>query len=68
MGAISPTFYEQLLHTKIPKKQKKDIDDIAWLFALLESSRVKAVHKPVGEIDPRSTDRNQFCDIHVTLY
>ena len=48
---ISPTFYEQLLHTKIPKAQKDG--QIKHLFVLLGSDCVKAVRKHVDEINPR---------------
>jgi len=49
LGSISPTFSEQLLRVKIPFAQK----DIDSLFALLGSSRVKALCKHVGKINPR---------------
>jgi len=48
LGSISPTFSEQLLRVKIPFPQK----DIDSLFALLGSSRVKALCKHVGKINP----------------
>jgi hypothetical protein len=44
--------FTKVLHAKIPKAQK-DTDDLTiHLFALLESSHVKASRKHVGEIDP----------------
>jgi len=50
LDSISPTFYVQLLHTQIPKAQKRLM---AWLhFCTLGSACVKAAHKHVGEIDP----------------
>jgi hypothetical protein len=49
---ISPTFYEQLLHLQIPKKQN-NINDLAVFFVLLGSARVKASSKHVDEIDNR---------------
>jgi len=35
---------------QIPKAQK-ETDDLTVFFALLESARIKAAHKHVGEID-----------------
>ena len=52
LGSISPTFYEQLLPTQIPKAQKKD-SQVKQLFALLGSASIKAVRKHVDEIDSR---------------
>ena len=45
-GSISPTFYEQLLHTQIPKEQK------SCLFALLESACVKAAQRMLVKLTP----------------
>ena len=50
LGSISPTFYEQLLRTQIPK-MKKD-SQIKQLFALLGPAWVKAARKHIDEIDP----------------
>jgi hypothetical protein len=50
---ISPTFYDQLLYAKIPKAQN-DTDYLTESFMPLGSLHVKAAHKHVGEIDPRT--------------
>ncbi len=50
LRSISPTLYEQLLHEKIPKVQKRP-DDLTVFFVLLGSAHIKAAHKDVGEID-----------------
>ena len=47
--SISPTFWEQLLCTKIPKAQKDS--QVKQLFALLGSDSIKAAPKHVDEID-----------------
>ena len=52
-GSISPSFYKQLLHSQIPRAQKKDSQD-DQLFALSGPVHVKAAHRHVDEIDPRS--------------
>jgi len=44
LGSISSTFYEQLLHTKIPKVQR-DSQVINVFFALLGPARAKAACK-----------------------
>jgi len=49
-GSISPTLYEQLLQTKIPKAQK-DTDEVTVFFLLKGSLGIKAARKHVGEID-----------------
>ena len=49
-GSISPTFYEKLLRSQIPKVQKDS--QVKQLFALLGSVSVKAAGKHVDEIDP----------------
>ena len=51
LGSISPTFYEQLLRSKIPKAQKDS--QIKQLFALLGSACIKAAREHVDEIEPR---------------
>ncbi len=51
VGLIYPTFYDQFLCVQNPKAQK-DTDDFTVFFVLLESARVKAVYKHVGEINP----------------
>ena len=50
LGSISPTFYMQLLHTQIPKAQKRQSNQVA--FALAGSVCIKAARKHVDEIDP----------------
>jgi hypothetical protein len=53
-GSISPMFYEQLLHTKIPKAQE-NTDDLTVFFVLLRSARVKAAHKMFVKSTPDIT-------------
>ena len=50
-GSISPTFYQQLLHTQIPKARKKD-SQLKQFFALLGSAGVKAAHKMLVKLTP----------------
>ena len=50
-GAMSPTFYEQLLRMQSPKAQKDG--QIKQLFAILGSACVKAACKYIDEIYPR---------------
>ena len=50
LGSISPSFYDKLLHTQIPKAQKDS--QIKQLFELLGPACVKAARKHVDEIDP----------------
>ena len=50
--SISPTSYEQLLCTQIPKAKKDS--QVKLLFELLGSACVKAERKYIDEIDPTS--------------
>ena len=50
LGSISPTFYEQLLRTQIPKVKKDS--QIKQLFALLGPAWVKGTLKHIDEIYP----------------
>jgi len=50
--SISPTFYEQLFHTKVPKGQK-DTDDLAVFLRFWGHGCVKVIHKHADEIDTR---------------
>ncbi len=49
--SISPTFYEQLLHSQIPKAEKIQLSH-QHLFMLLGSVRVKAVHRTLMKLSP----------------
>ena len=49
--SISPTFYEQLLCTKIPKAQKKLLN-LTVFFALLGSVRIKAALRTLVKLTP----------------
>jgi len=51
LGSISPRFYAQLLGTQIPKAQK--VISHQYLFALLGSARIKAVHKMLVKLTPK---------------
>jgi len=50
-GLISSTFYEQLLHPKIPKVLN-DTDDLTVFFALLISVCIKAACKTLAKLTP----------------
>jgi hypothetical protein len=52
MGSFSPTFYAQLLCSKIPKEQKKKTDSLTVFLVLSVSARVKALHKLVMKLTP----------------
>jgi hypothetical protein len=51
-GSISPTFYKQLVRSKIPKVQKY-ADDLTVFFVLLGSAGAKVLIKNVSEIGPK---------------
>jgi len=53
---ISPTFYDQLSRSKIPKAQK-DTYDLTVFFVLLGSSSVKAEHKMLVKLTPDVKER-----------
>ncbi len=48
---MSSTFYEQLLHTQIPKVQKRQ-SSCQSFFALLGSAHVKSVHTMLMKLIP----------------
>jgi len=50
--SISSAFHVQLLPAQIPKAQK-DTDNLTEFSRFLGSALIKAVHKHVGEIDPK---------------
>ena len=50
-GSISPTFYEQLLCTQIPKAQKKTVK-LSSFIALLGSARVRAARRTLVKLTP----------------
>jgi len=59
LGSNSPTFYEQLLHTQIPKSTKKT-DGLTVFFALLGSSLIKAARKMLMKLTPEGGEKIKF--------
>jgi len=64
--SISPTFYKQLFHTKVPCATFLCLQ-FGFVIFWQKSTDSKAAHKKVGEIDPRSQFYHPFMNNFLPL-